>query len=192
MATNGLQLRRGMPFAEWTDLGRRLAHVADGSAWALGDWIVYGQKAYGHRYKLALEATNLDYKTLRNYAWVARSVPPRRRRAGLSFQHHAQVAALPEPTQDLWLHRCATLHWSRAELRRRLARERDGADGAGREVMVRVRITPERERRWREAAAVAQCELPELLTRAADRAADTLLRPQEPAVPGAAPSLAAA
>ena len=67
-----------------------------------------------------------------------------------------------------------------------MALERDGGDADGRDVMVRVRITPERERRWREAAAVAQCELPELLMRAADRAADTLLREE----PDAEPSLA--
>ena len=40
MASDGLQLRSGMSFAEWTELGRRLARVADGSAWALGDWLM--------------------------------------------------------------------------------------------------------------------------------------------------------
>ena len=47
----------------------------------------------------------LDYQTLRNYAWVARRFPAGRRRAGVSFAHHAEVARLPEPEQDYWLRR---------------------------------------------------------------------------------------
>jgi hypothetical protein len=38
-----------------------------------------------------------------NYAWVARRFAMSRRRDTLSFGHHAEVAALPEPEQDFWL-----------------------------------------------------------------------------------------
>ena len=41
----------------------------------------------------------LDYQTLRNYAWVARRFAMSRRRDTLSFGHHAEVPALPEPEQ---------------------------------------------------------------------------------------------
>jgi hypothetical protein len=194
LTSQGLQLRRGMSFGEWADVGRRLARIADGSAWALGDWIIYGQEAYGRRYQQALEATDLDYKTLRNYACVARRFPQARRLASLSFQHHADVSALEEPEQDLWLYRCQTLRWSRRELRRQLAARNGQVVDATERVTLRVEITPERERRWREAATIADCALPELLTRAVDEAADTLLGASERSVsatpPEAAPSTA--
>ncbi|WP_053226378.1 LmbU family transcriptional regulator [Solirubrobacter soli] len=175
MANDQLRPRSGMSFAEWAELGCRLARISDGSAWALGDWIVFGQDTYGDRYRKALEATNVEYKTLRNYAWVARRFPSSRRRRALSLQHHAQVAALHEAEQDLWLARSETLGWSRAELRRQMAAARREAHGLEADVTVSVRITPERERRWREAAAVAHCDLSELLMRAVDDAVDTLL-----------------
>jgi hypothetical protein len=172
---SGLQLRSDMPFSEWKEVGRRLARICDGSAWAMGDWIVYGQTAYGRRYIEAVKATDLDYKTLRNYAWVARRFAPSRRRLGLSFQHHAQVAALSDAEQDLWLGRCETLGWSRGELRRQLSIREEPPRDPIEHVTVRVQITAARERRWREAAAAAECGLADLMTRAVDDVVETLL-----------------
>src|SRR5215208_6409445 len=99
----GLQLRLGMSFKEWTTLGCRLSRVSSASAWALGDWLLFGQRSFRRRYRTALQETNLDYQTLRNYAWVAGRFQPARRRDRLSFQHHAEVASMPEAEQELWL-----------------------------------------------------------------------------------------
>jgi hypothetical protein len=173
MASSGLALRDGMSFAEWAAVGQRLGRISSGSAWALGDWINYGQAAYGRRYAEALHATALDYKTLRNYAWVARRFTPERRRPGLSFQHHADVAGLSEAEQSLWLSRCDTLRWSRSELRRQLARAAaDAPQAPGR--VIRITVADERERSWREAAERAQCSLADLITEAVDRAVEAL------------------
>jgi hypothetical protein len=62
--------------------------------------------------------TSLDYQTLRNYAWVARRFNLSRRRDALSFAHHAEVAALPDPEQDYWLRKAESESWSRNKLRR--------------------------------------------------------------------------
>lgn len=59
----------------------------------------------------------LDYQTLRNYAWVARGFASSRRRDTLSFGHHAEVAALPEPEQDYWLRQAEEHHWPVKQLR---------------------------------------------------------------------------
>jgi hypothetical protein len=63
-------------------------------------WLIHGENAYSGRYRDAIEQTSLDYQTLRNYAWVARSLPLSRRRDTLSFAHHAEVARPPECEQD--------------------------------------------------------------------------------------------
>jgi hypothetical protein len=67
----GLVFPRRLPFEAWLGVGAQLAAVAASSAWCLGDWLAYGQAAYGNRYRDAVERTGLDYQTLRNYAWVA-------------------------------------------------------------------------------------------------------------------------
>src|SRR3954454_262877 len=100
-----LRLVDAMTYADWERAGCQLARLSQGVAWALGDWLLYGQAHFAPRYREALVETGLDYQTLRNYAWVARSVPPTRRRARLSFQHHAETAALTEAEQELWLGR---------------------------------------------------------------------------------------
>ena len=165
-----VQLRVGMSFDDWATVGCRLAHVSSASAWALGDWLLFGQHNFRGRYRTALALTSLDYQTLRNYAWVAGRFPPTRRRAALSFQHHAEVAALTEPEQELWLHRAEGERWSRNELRRRLRLTREAQAGPA-AVVVRFEVLPDDERRWRQAAASKQLPLQDWLREVADAAA---------------------
>ena len=68
----GLRLRPDMSFDAWSALGARIAGRAKSTSWWLGDWIVFGERHYGSRYRIAVQATGLDYQTLRNYAAVAR------------------------------------------------------------------------------------------------------------------------
>src|SRR4051794_30841943 len=124
-ATTGLQLGCETTFDEWAAMGRELGRLSSGCAWCIGDWVLHGERSYGKRYKMALEATNLDYQTLRNYAHVARRFEMYRRRDTLSFHHHAEVTGMASVAeQDLWLRRAETQGWSRNELRRQLAAHR--------------------------------------------------------------------
>jgi hypothetical protein len=107
-------------FESWQQLGAHLGGYASSSMWWLGDWLDFGHQMYGSRYKLGVALTGLDDKTLRNYAYVARRVGASRRRDTLSFQHHAEVAALAPDQQDLWLDQAQAEGWTRSELRQRL------------------------------------------------------------------------
>ena len=158
----GLVFPPRLPFEAWAGVGAQLAVVAASSAWCLGDWLAFGQAAYGRRYREAVERTGLEYQTLRNYAWVAGRFELSRRRDSLSFGHHAEVAALPGPEQDFWLRKAGEFGWStsqlRWEVRASLAERGQGppglepagaasgpgnGQGDGRPVIVRVRLTPE-------------------------------------------------
>ncbi|MEU7474427.1 LmbU family transcriptional regulator [Lentzea sp. NPDC042327] len=143
----GLRLESGMPFDNWLGIGQRLAEVASNSAWCLGDWLIYGETRFTGRYRSAVEQTALDYKTLRNYAWVARKFAHTRRRAGLSFEHHAAVAGLPGPEQDYWLRKAELFGWSRNDLRRevRASLSTRGEDLADRGVAAGVTTDAGRE-----------------------------------------------
>ncbi|MER5811448.1 LmbU family transcriptional regulator [Streptomyces sp. NPDC002033] len=116
---SGMILPQNLPERSWEQIGTDLRELVNSSAWWLADWLIYGEATYGwRRYKEAIERTGLDYQTLRNYAWVARRFDHHRRRDGLSFAHHAEVARLAPPEQDYWLRKAEQQKWSRNELRR--------------------------------------------------------------------------
>jgi len=174
---NGLQLPPQLSFDTWLEVGRRLSAIATSSAWCLGDWLIYGETSFTGRYREAIERTSLDYQTLRNYAWIARKIPLSRRWEKLSFGHHAEVAALPEPEQDYWLRKAHELGWSRNQIRHeireslrernadRQAQEAEALPGAGEnevaqpqepaappELTIQMKVTPDQLDLFRQAA----------------------------------------
>lgn len=170
-----LQLAPGVPLESWKRVGQQIHRIADSSCWWFGDWLVYGEKSYPGRYREAIEQTNLDYQTLRNYAWVARAFELSRRRDSLSFQHHAEVAALPEEQQEVWLNRAAEFRWSRRRLREELKAERTGPNTGSALATVQVSIEGSRHRRWLDAADALELSLREWMEFTLDEAAGSIL-----------------
>jgi hypothetical protein len=115
-----LALPEDLVIDAWRRIGERIFALSDASGWWLGDWLVFGERKYPDRYRRAMQGTSLNYQTLRNYAWAARRFHPSVRRAGLSVQHHIEVAARPPEEQDHWLDFAERLHWTRDELRRHM------------------------------------------------------------------------
>ena len=103
VTATGIEFFGDLSLAEWNDLGSRLAPIAKSIALMLGDWVNYGKKAYGHKYKEAARVTGLAEKTLRNYAYVARNVGHSLRDPSLGQEHHAAVAPLEPHLQKHWL-----------------------------------------------------------------------------------------
>ncbi|MFF8742513.1 MULTISPECIES: LmbU family transcriptional regulator [Streptomyces] len=173
----GLRIPAGLEYEVWERAGQRIARVADSSAWCLGDWIIYGETRYTDRYRRAVKAAGLDYQTIRNYAWVARRFDHGRRRSALSFQHHAEVAAMEPEQQDYWLDQAKRFGWSRNELRRniRAARQGKAEPAAVPETLPRIKASPERLQRWRLAAERSGSTLEEWIAARLDAAATTML-----------------
>jgi hypothetical protein len=190
----GLQLPQQLPFERWIRVGSRLADIHSSSAWCLGDWLVYGEASYGRRYREAIKQTSLDYQTLRNYAWVARRFSMSRRQDKLSFGHHAEVAALPEPEQDFWLRKVQELGWSVKQLRQQVHTSRsehsdpvgealpsDAGPGHGQgdqairkqrsTAQLSVHVTMEQLQSYEAAASTAEFALEEWAVLALDEAA---------------------
>lgn len=179
---NELFIPDGMSYDSWRELGSRVAVIKNCSAWWLGDWLIYGEQAYGDRYKQAIAETSLGYQTLRNYAWVATTFPVSRRRDTLSFGHHAEVAALPDSEQDEWLNRAEQLNWSCNKLRRGLQAAKSvnrRAPGDKRSVDARalkIEVPTERHERWESAAGRQNSSVEEWIIATLDRAASEELR----------------
>ncbi|MEU2734427.1 LmbU family transcriptional regulator [Streptomyces sp. NPDC007095] len=150
----GLQIPPGLNFETWEHAGRTLAGIVDSSSWWLGDWLVYGKDNYADRYERGIRAAGLKYQTLRNYAWVSRRFEFGRRRARLSFQHHAEVASLMMDAQERWLDEAEQMNWTTKQLRQAVQSAREGEVNGGERPHVtrRLEVPDNRFRRWHKAA----------------------------------------
>lgn len=112
-----LELPLDVSFDDYQHVCWALGQVRKMANFGIGDAVNLGEARFGERYAQALEATGLAPQTLINYTYVCRKVAPSRRRADLSFRHHAEVAALEPEQQIEWFEAAARNQWSAAELR---------------------------------------------------------------------------
>ena len=91
-----LILPANLSFEDWEDLGKRLSGARESLRWWLGDWVNFGEAAYGEKYAQALDETKYSYSALRNIAYTAKNTPESLRHQALTFEHHATVAGLEE------------------------------------------------------------------------------------------------
>lgn len=99
----GIQFIGKLSLEEWLDLGMKITPIAKSIGFMVGDWMIYGSKAHGEKYKEAIEATGIPYQTLANYSRVARKVAPSTRQSSLCYEIHAAVAKLKPHDQKHWL-----------------------------------------------------------------------------------------
>jgi hypothetical protein len=110
-----------LTFTQWMSIGKKFGVIGRGSGWWIGDWVRYGAKRYGGRYKVAMKVTGYDEQTLMNMVWVAGKIEISRRRENLSFSHHAEVAALEVEDQERFLDRAAQERLNVRQLRNEVA-----------------------------------------------------------------------
>lgn len=109
------------PELEWRqykDLAALIGEINRSCAWWVGDLIVQGEKIFGDAEVANIdEVLGLAPQTIANRASVAKHIPPSKRRAGIAFGTHAEVAYLPPKERDEWLDRAEEGGWTRAILR---------------------------------------------------------------------------
>jgi hypothetical protein len=113
-----------MSFAEWLEYGRKLGVMGRSAGWWIGDWLSYGNHAFGERYVRASRITGYDAQTLMNMAYVASRFDVSRRHGKLSWSHHAEIAAMAPEEQDHWLERAGKDRLSVRCMREGIRRER--------------------------------------------------------------------
>lgn len=87
------------------------------TSWYIGDLLIKCESVHGELYAQVAHATGLSEQTLLNLVWVAKAIPPERRKQHVPHSCHAEVAALGAREQTTWLTRCEKHAWSRAQLR---------------------------------------------------------------------------
>jgi len=112
----GLMFTGPLTFEQYTNIGVQLFRLREGLPWLLGDWLVYGERVFGEEAAQAI-ADTYSLQTLQNYAWVARAIPAKERRHGVSFSHHSEVAKYEKEIRETWLDMTEQNGWNVAELR---------------------------------------------------------------------------
>ena len=132
------EARSGLAFGEWAEAGRQLGLLGRAAAWWIGDWLRFGNAAYGERYVRAARITGYDLQTLKNMVYVAARFDPSRRRDDLTWSHHAEVAALEPTDRDRWLARAVRERMSVRCLRKEIrCEQRAAAQANGRRALDR-------------------------------------------------------
>lgn len=125
----GMEISGPVSYDDWAEAGQRLALFAKGLAFAVGDWLVYGEHEFGEQAAQAIDAQHWSESTVRAYRWLAERVPPGSRVDGLDMAHHLAVAKLPPAEQRKWLRSALEgdggARWSVTRLKTELAK----ADG---------------------------------------------------------------
>ena len=115
----GLDILDDLTFEEWAALAAHFGNAVRSMEFAIGDWLVYGdrfavqlplpgfpadklRRAEPERYEKALGTSHLDRLTLRNFSYVCRNVGKSCRHDYLSFEHHRALATLDETGQQHW------------------------------------------------------------------------------------------
>lgn len=122
----GLDLPDNLTEDEWNVVGEHLGTIERSNSWWIGAWWTFGEKKYGAR-KARLENPEWrgpSYQACADAAMVFRAFEPSRRREGLSFKHHREVAALPPAEADALLDEAQANAWSTRDLRAEVSRRR--------------------------------------------------------------------
>lgn len=93
------------------------------SRWWIADLLLYVEMRYGEYVGHVANFTKLAPQTIENIISIGKRVPPSRRREGVTFSIHAEVASLPPNDQRHWLKVAAEERLTTAEFRARLRPE---------------------------------------------------------------------
>jgi N6-adenosine-specific RNA methylase IME4 len=107
LAKMGLVVTGTPTIAEWEHCGVVLRRIEGAVQFWIGDWVNYGERAYGEKYTDAERVTGLDVGTLMNYASVAKHVETSLRSEIVPYSIHALVAPLEHEQQAAILARAA-------------------------------------------------------------------------------------
>lgn len=103
-------------YERWVQEGIALHRIHSASRWAIGDWLRYGEGAFGEQYATGADDLGMSPEYLQNSKWLSGRFPPESRVDGLSWSHHSAVAALPPEHAQRMLAIAKLEDWSQRAL----------------------------------------------------------------------------
>jgi len=114
-----LELDVGASFAQWQRAFEHAFKYEKASNWWLGDALIIGEERFGEDFAQVVDPKYTE--THKEKMWVSRKVPPERRREGLSWSIHREVAALQPDDQEIWLGMAEANDWTVKDLKEAVA-----------------------------------------------------------------------
>lgn len=128
---NALDLPMALVFDDWRRTGHAISRVGKAVPWWIGDWANFGECRYGETYAQVISELGLDYQTVSNYAWIARTYPVASRHEALSWRHHFDAAGLEEGERKVLLARAMSEGLTTREVRQEANRIKRELTGTG-------------------------------------------------------------
>lgn len=120
----GYTAPESLTYQEWLQAGETIKRIDRLKNFAMGDWILAGERKFGQMYSQALDDFEWgNYNKLTKLVWVASRIPPSRRRPELSWTHHHHVSKFAPEVQDYWLQFAIDNHLNSDDLRESIAME---------------------------------------------------------------------
>lgn len=103
VSRRGLYLKPETSYDEWTAFVEVLRSYKDSLSLIIGDWLAFGERAWGATYEQVAGYLGYKVETLRDWVWVCNAVDISLRNDVLFFQHYRLVASLSHDEQYQWL-----------------------------------------------------------------------------------------
>lgn len=116
---------RSLTWEQYERLGLFLGTLGQAYCWWVGDLLIAGEEIFGEEFAQIEASLPHSEHTLKNYRWIAKAIPPSRRRANLGFGVHEAVAALPPEDRERWLDLAERNAWKRQDMRNALRASRE-------------------------------------------------------------------
>lgn len=120
-----LSSRPDLSLEACTSLAALFGSLNHASRWWIADLHEFTEMRHGEFVAQVMDATKLSPQTIENIVSVGKRVPPSRRRDGVAFSTHAEVAALPPNEQRHWLKVAKDENLTKMELRSRIRPNED-------------------------------------------------------------------
>lgn len=90
----GMRISKQLDYDEWFRLYGSMDMVNEGSAWAIGDILNYGEKEYGEMYTQAMKSTRRSYTRMAVSKSISATFQYEERKWDLDFGHYEAVASI--------------------------------------------------------------------------------------------------
>jgi hypothetical protein len=120
LTPTGAMISDDVSLENWGRALKACQSVANATAWALGDLLVFADDhpGFGERYSQYLDLTGKSYSTLTKAIYLSRQFPPAERVEGVSWSHHAEAAAIKDKQErHTLLHQAKEEGWTREQMR---------------------------------------------------------------------------
>lgn len=154
----GLQVTGTPTYEQWEQKGNEIWSDKQAAQWRTGDWLVWGEQAFGEDAAQAIDENRYTFHSLQNIVTVCKAFPQDERRPNVSFSNHSECASLQGEDRKLAMDNLESGIWNRTQVRE-YKRELKGAPASGKLEIVPHKIIGMRGENGKTTITI-ECDVP--------------------------------